>query len=720
MTRKPPSQPERKGQRDRPRPTPAQAIANTTARLQGGFGARSDRFSQLLGKMASQQVFGSTVVGRNALTEEEQAELRRLAPAAHDAFIDEAEEAIRELRQVLGKGDPLYTLGWLCITNLMVQWGGYYEPTHHGRESNIELAAGLVLTQEPNTTRYLSDAELQAVHDGLEQISLLGLLRNMTSDHTSETADIRFMSTMNWMTVRGTSYAEHGADLAREIYGPYSQWCLERYGFTIDDVLDVAAAVQGLVSDRIKHARNEIPEALSQLAGNKMTLTDSLQGARAVKSFFRKIGEAPVFTVEDLQQRGLPQDRVEAVIDELSAAPGSLSPKSYTSLFDKSPLVRTPLVHLEGRYILPIPGSVLRDGVALMEDRFVGKLKKFPDARAKTLDRLAVGYLLAALPGGRGFTNLFYEGGELDGLMLFDRFALVVEGKGFGLSPQARRGDMARLRADIAEAVQKAWEQGARARDYLRRDEDSVFTDEDGNELLRVPASSIDAIYIVNPTLYELGGHATQLPALRALGLFQEGEYPWSVFVNDLRVISETSSNPAVFLHYLTWRARLPLGDRLVAMDEIDIWASYLLGERFGDLADGGIALIGTTTADFDDYYAGLTGSGPAARKPEKLLHATPVRRFVERMGYERPSGWLSAAGVLLDLSMAELALVDAKGRQLCKEANVAGSACSLECGRLRLIAMPRGASLGVSRPTAPSPRVQPSTCTCVEPPESR
>jgi hypothetical protein len=44
------------------------------------------------------------------------------------------------------------------------------------------------------------------------------------------------------MSLRGTSYEHDGAELARSIYGPYEDWCLRRYGFTVDDVLRVGAA----------------------------------------------------------------------------------------------------------------------------------------------------------------------------------------------------------------------------------------------------------------------------------------------------------------------------------------------------------------------------------------------------------------------------------------------------------------------------------------------
>ena len=113
-----------------------------------------------------------------------------------------------------------------------------------------------------------------------------------------------------------------------------------------------------------------------------------------------------------------------------------------------------------------------------------------------------------------------------------------------------------------------------RARDYLFRDEAAVFVDEGTSEALRIPAGTIEEVFIVNPTLHELAGHASQLPRLRSLGLFPAGEFPWSVFINDLRVIAETADNAAVFLHDPTWRTRLPLGERVTVMDELDLWGA--------------------------------------------------------------------------------------------------------------------------------------------------
>jgi hypothetical protein len=72
-------------------------------------------------------------------------------------------------------------------------------------------------------------------------------------------------------------------------------------------------------------------------------------------------------------------------------------------------------------------------------------------------------------------------------LSAYGHTAFVVEGKASGISVQGQRGDTARLRRDIEDAVEDAWRQGSRARDFLLRTGDSVFTDEHGVEILRIP-----------------------------------------------------------------------------------------------------------------------------------------------------------------------------------------------------------------------------------------
>jgi hypothetical protein len=667
---------------------PVQAIEANHRDLARRLGARDDRYSQLLAKSLFDEQAGVELMTRSGLTPEKHQELAELTPEAHALFQQQAAEAITRLRGLLAECDPRYVVAYMKTSNLLATWGSYFEPTHEGRESSVELVAGLLLTQPaPAPVPATKDETLIAIVSTIAELDDLALLRNLSApqDDDPTSGELRFSSALGWMTLRGTSYEHHGQDLARAVFEPHDAWSLQRFGFTIDDVLGVGRTADELTEQRLNALLDDAAAA-------------GLRGFADVLA--RGITEHTTFTADDLVAAGLPKARVDAVLAELSASVGSLGPGDYNGLFDRSPLVERPFLAHHGRYLLVVPGMLLRDTVAGLENRYVRERNSFTKSRATTLDTLAVGHLATLLPGAQAFTNLFYEEFEVDGLVIFESNAFVVEGKAKPISVQGKRGDLTRLRCDIGHSVEEALRQGVRAADYLRSDSDAVFADEQGNEAVRIAPGTIDNIVIVNATLHELGGHATQLPRLQTLGLFSDGQYPWSIFINDLRVIAETSDNVAVFLHYLRWRARLPLGDRVTVMDELDLWGSYLLGERFGALADGGHYMVGNSSTDFDAYYAGVLGNGPAAPKPGKFLHE-PLTSFVAAMSRDRPEGWLDAAGVCLDLSLTELAFVCASARRTWREANRRGEVVFANAGRVELVGLPRGATVASVRDEA-------------------
>ncbi len=677
--------------------------------------ARPDRYAQLLGEGFAHRLEGMELRSSSALSDEEREELESLAPAAFDAYREEGEELVGSLRELVAQADPLHVLGVIKAANLLAVHGSYYEPTHRGLESSIELVAGLLITQPPSAERQPADAELlREITAHLARLQDVMLLRNFAAPRGDDptAADLRFTGAMHWMSARGTSYEHHGAELARAIHGPYDELCRKRYGFTVDDALRVGHAeetwstkhfnelltqAQEVADDLRAKSRDPVsramlgPDALAHL--DEPGTVDRFASAAFQYVLEQRTAEATVFTVDDLVDDDLPREMIEAVLSELSVSVGELEPDAYKGPFDRSPLIERPFVEFEGRYVLAVPGMVLRDTLSLFESRLLRVARNFSRARAKTLDALAVQYLAATLPGSRSFTNLAYEGTELDGLVLFERMALVVEGKGKALSPAARRGDVRRLRSDLTEAVEDAWRQGKRAREYLLADAPAIFADERGADVLRLDPGSVDEVIIVNPTLHQLGGHASQLQRLRSLGLFAEGEYPWSVFINDLRIISETADNAAVFLHYLAWRARLPLGERLLVGDEIDLWSSYLLCDRFRGLNDGGHHTIGNASTDFDAYYYGVLGNGPPSPRPSKFLRE-PVKSFVARMVDERPSGWLQAASTCLELSLVEQAYAGQVSGPIGETARREREVIAEEAGRLRLVGIPRESAL--------------------------
>lgn len=679
--------------RSNDRPHPLQAIEQKHVRLAERLAGRGDRFSELLSRLIQDEHAGQHLVTRSALSSEEYEELDRLRPGAHEALRRELDEGYSRLRDLVGAGDPFHIVAMVQFANVFSAWGSYYEPTHEGSETKVELLCGLLATQTPSHIgERPTPAAMQAIFDELDHIQDVVLLLNlsMPASDDPEAAGLRFSGAMRWMSIRGTSFDIHGRELAQEIYRPHDEWLVATFGFAIDDVIAVGDAVADLMSSRLNDLHRDGAEAMSRLADQRGKPEMAATVLAALELFETRIRGAMAFSEADLMafKGGLDADRVRVVLDELSVEVGSLDPTAYTGLFDVNPLRERPFLKLGDEFVLGVPGMPTRDADVLLERRLLEGRSSFPRQRAKALDDIAVRHLVALLPGARAHTNLFYDEAELDGLVLFDDVAIVVEGKAGGMSVPARRGDVRRLLQDIKNNVEDAWRQGARARAYLVDNDESVFRDERGDVIVRVPPGSIRDVVIVNPTLHELAGHASQLGALRALGLFPEGELPWSVYINDLRVIAETSDNPAVFLHYLEWRSRLPLGEGVVVWDEIDLWGSYLFGERFGPLADGDNVVIANSSIDFDAYYEGIAGRGPKSKRPGKFLQE-PVTNFVVRMAAERPPGWRSAAGACLDLSIPELAVAAVKTQELAEEAARDQAIVGFDAGRLVLLGIP-------------------------------
>ena len=100
---------------------------------------------------------------------------------------------------------------------------------------------------------------MQAIHDELNRLVELSLVCNLTAPRNEDlvVAELGFTSAVNWITIRGTSDAHHGTDLATALYRPFDRWCLKQDGFTIDDVLHIGEAVQALLTRRMNSLQDE-------------------------------------------------------------------------------------------------------------------------------------------------------------------------------------------------------------------------------------------------------------------------------------------------------------------------------------------------------------------------------------------------------------------------------------------------------------------------------
>lgn len=656
-------------------------------------GEEGDEWAGLAGRAMEIDVGPLYNIERGVLTRAEAERFRELLPEAGERYEREERQHFQEILDIASTVDPLELLTHVIFKNGLV-FGDYYEPTFEGSEAKIEFAVGVLasLTVQKEAPAPNPDVIARFL-DGIDAYFEAASLANATKEaaHGGDVeAQIRFMSKSHSLWVRGTSYELHGRELANAIFAPLSEQMRAHLGFDVNDVLEMAEAWMNLLQtriDRLFGGAYQVIEALEQAAAGG----DEEIGRRRAEvgeDAFRKgvlnsaigvsIPEALIFTEDEFLATAPPvsPNALRAILKAFSLSLGE-GGVSYSSAWSDNPLAHHPVVKRGDRYTIPVAALLGRELPSVLESHAGSHIRKFSERRAEVLDRLAVEAVARVLPGCSSYTSLYYrieEAGEkkrpeLDGLVLFDDVALVVEGKGSPLGRSSLRGDVARLRSEMKRTVAAAFQQGDRAAKYLLSGS-AVFEDQKGDVVVEVDSEALRHVFVLNPTIHLLGENAVQLERLRALGLFTEASLPVSIFINDLRVITDACGGPAELLHYLRWRTLLPLGSRILAVDELDIFRSFQMREQFrrrlGVWKDTPIQVLGSST-DFDDYYMDLA-RGNKSKKPEMFTPITAVRQFVTRVEKTQAPDWLEAAGVALDLSMIELAAV---GRFLADGLNV-------------------------------------------------
>jgi hypothetical protein len=123
--------------------------------------------------------------------------------------------------------------------------------------------------------------------------------------------------------------------------------------------------------------------------------------------------------------------------------------------------------------------------------------------------------------------------------------------------------------------IRAAFDQALRARKYIHESEEAVLRTEDAE--LHIDTKQITDIYLINVTLMPFHALATRFENIEdALGLFPEKEYPLSLSVGNLDIVSQLLDSPANFLHYVNRRLNIEKTAFDLQADELDLLGFYL------------------------------------------------------------------------------------------------------------------------------------------------
>jgi hypothetical protein len=616
----------------------------------------------------------------------------------------------RELVEEMAPFDAFDLLTNLLIVNLPVNAEKYKESEHQGLIAYVEYAA-LLLLERPSragtdTTRLqpIDAAVIPGLQERLREMLSLSSYAAMHAMRTEDEGpraidEVRARIVQREIFIRNPTYEWLEKDTLRDLFGAgvVAADLLESLGFDVEDALTFVEALWEIGHERFgvraaasRDLEEEVNKDVDQfLRGGELhnpEFAPIAEGLRdAPKSKRRRLirnmtigyawshaGDAMQLTVADLAEHtGRAEDKASSFLEAFAIDFGSEEPT--TAFSGSHPLRARPIIRDgEGHYFCTYHGNVLfalrsrfeealkpREGDAATAQRW----ERYNRARAKYIEERAVALLRDGLKTDLAWVNPTYviEGGdriEIDGLVVIDTVALVVEAKGAALSEPAKRALEPRLKRDIEATLEEAAGQANRLSTAIEKREPIAFADRNGNPI-PLDHAQLSRVFPIVVTLDDFSGLSTSVWALAEAGLLDAPEpLPWIASLHELDIVLELVEYAAQLPHFLMRRRRVNELKLVRAADELDFLVFYLTsGLFFDDVVAGPDApdFIGieSMTDDVDAYYFVKQGLRKGKAKKPSAQFDPLSTRFLKQLDDERPPGFVEASIALLTMSDA-------------------------------------------------------------------
>ena len=284
-------------------------------------------------------------------------------------------------------------------------------------------------------------------------------------------------------------------------------------------------------------------------------------------------------------------------------------PMNETFIYDK------PFIKIDNEYYCFNPALIIYNLHLILEKIILDIIppkkyqKNYYKKKGEYLEDKSLELFRKILPNCEVYKSLKYgKDDEVDGIVVFDNNLFIIEAKSGKFSKGAAKGNVEKIKSDTKKLVEDAYNQAVRAKQYILSSDIVEFRDKNKRTVLTLKKEKINNIYLINVTLEPLNHITTNLSSLKEFGFIQGNEWIWSVYLNDLRIITEILDSPSEFLLYLERRIKFNNYPQIRMLEEIDVFGYFLNeGLYFDDIKfpeNGFILNIDSSfSKDIDLYY---------------------------------------------------------------------------------------------------------------------
>ena len=408
-------------------------------------------------------------------------------------------------------------------------------------------------------------------------------------------------------------YGDSGAyifqylEMAAKRYAPDQDWIEETVGIDLTTIIEIAAAIRRLTSERLQNI------------GPESSPDQTVRGLLSVMSFHP----------DDLPEIG--QHELQRFFYRFSFVPGTVN-QQFNAVGSYNVVHSHPAVALgDGRYCVPLLPNLAQ---SVYESPFYWMLgdNQYKDTALRnrgdsteiiTRDLLAPVFGTARVHRGVKVKRGNSDVTDLDTLAFSGNKALIAQCKSKKLTLTAREGDGEALQKDFMQAVQDAYDQGLKGRDALLAD-DCQLEDEHGNPV-KLPRE-IDEVYILCIT----GDHYPAVISLARVFLQKREDDPHPIMMSifDLDVVTHYLNDRFDLLYYL--RQRTVHEAHFITVSEMSLLGFHLKHKLFPQKDTDGTFVADNYTQLVDANFLVVRGGWHDTGSTDRLFHGWKNERFDE------------------------------------------------------------------------------------------
>lgn len=499
-------------------------------------------------------------------------------------FEQELPDLLQKVQSIIRDTNKIHLLADLSLQEMFLQ-ADMDESFHHVLKdhSGLPFLIGLCLKESNVGEKILLPNELEDVLQILDKYfnAFCWLAGELDLSKRTPADSVIFLSRLKKMMdeINHHSYPFQKDDHVLGVFTKLDDYFIQKYGFKVSEALEfgkkIPTRVDALIKKRLEFIKTKVKEA-------EQTLNDPNTGSYLLERYrqnnvdpkrmitaygnfllFSNGVEILVFEVDSFckEENITNQSSFKNYLNALSCRFGDH--KDYENPLSDNLILHKPLIALDGsNFFCPKPDYCHYNLPDILESLLLDEKnkkstvwKKFEKLRGKYLEDKTYEFFSRIFPQDRLFRNLFYfHNGkriELDLLILYDNKIFIVESKSGNLSKAAQRGGRKSLEKDFKKIMEDAYEQASEVKNYIEASNEVVFYDEKNQPVVRFKRKLDFNYFMINVTLENLGGISTQIYELADLGLFTQNDYPWSVSLYDLDVVTNIINSPTILIHYL-------------------------------------------------------------------------------------------------------------------------------------------------------------------------